>query len=51
LDATEEPIMRVLEAYKAAVYARHVDAFTALHGRDVRIFDMWCRWSCDGLEA
>ena len=46
-----ELITQVLDAYKTAVYAKDVDAFVALYDRDVRIFDMWGRWSYDGAEA
>ena len=47
----EQPVTQILEAYKAAVFAKDVDAFVALYDQDVRIFDMWGRWSYDGSEA
>jgi uncharacterized protein (TIGR02246 family) len=47
----ETPILRMLDAYKAAVHAKDVDAFMALFDDDVRIFDMWGRWSYDGAAA
>jgi uncharacterized protein (TIGR02246 family) len=47
----ENPILQLLEAYKAAVFAKNVDAFAALFDDDVRVFDMWGRWSHDGLPA
>ncbi|GHD63111.1 YybH family protein [Jeongeupia chitinilytica] len=40
-----------LAAYKAAVYAKDVDAFAALYADDVLIFDMWGAWSVRGLNA
>ncbi len=46
-----EPITQILDAYKAAVYAKDVEAFVALYDQDVRVFDMWGRWSYDGAEA
>jgi uncharacterized protein (TIGR02246 family) len=41
----------MLEAYGSAVQAKDVDAFVALYDEDVRVFDMWGRWSYDGLDA
>ena len=46
-----EPVTQVLDAYKAAVYAKDVDAFVALYDQDVCIFDMWGSWSYNGAEA
>ncbi len=46
-----QPIVEVLEAYKAAVYARDVDAFAALYDDDIQVFDMWGAWSYRGLAA
>ena len=46
-----EPITRVLDAYKAAVFAKDVDAFVALYDQDVVVFDLWGRWSYEGVEA
>ena len=45
------PIEQMLEAYVAAVRAKDVDAFVALYDEDVRVFDLWDRWSYDGAEA
>ena len=47
----EQPATQVLRAYKAAVFAKDVDAFVALYDQNVRIFDMWGRWSYSGAEA
>jgi uncharacterized protein (TIGR02246 family) len=47
----EKPILDVLDAYKAAVFAKDVDAFVALYDRDVCVFDMWGEWSYDGAQA
>jgi uncharacterized protein (TIGR02246 family) len=44
-------IEQVLEAYAAAVRAKDVDRFVALYGDDVRVFDLWGRWSYDGADA
>jgi uncharacterized protein (TIGR02246 family) len=41
----------VLEAYKAAVYAKDVEAFVALYDQDVRIFDLWGKWIYEGAQA
>jgi uncharacterized protein (TIGR02246 family) len=47
----ENSIRQVFEAYKAAVFAKDVEAFAALFDSDVRIFDMWDQWSRDGLKS
>jgi len=44
-------VLALLEAYQAAVLAKDVDAFAALFDDDVRVFDMWGAWSCDGIAA
>ena len=40
-----DSIGSVLEAYRDAVHAKDVDAFVAIFGDDVRVFDMWGTWS------
>lgn len=44
-------IMQVLDAYKAAAFAKDVDAFVALYDPDVCIFDAWNAWSYNGIDA
>ena len=44
-------IESVLEEYAAAVGAKDVDRFVALYAGDVRVFDMWGRWSYHGADA
>ncbi len=46
-----EPVTQVLDAYKAAVFAKDVDALVALYDQNVCVFDMWSKWSYDGLDA
>jgi ketosteroid isomerase-like protein len=46
-----DPILQVLYDYKAAIFARDVDAFVALYDQDVVAFDMWGAWSYAGIEA
>jgi uncharacterized protein (TIGR02246 family) len=48
---TELAILRMFDAYKAAAFAKDVDAFIALYDPEVRVFDMWGRWSYDGVDA
>lgn len=47
----DEPIRRVLAGYKAAVFAKDVDAFAALYDEDVRVFDLWGAWSYTGADT
>ncbi|MCZ7590182.1 MAG: nuclear transport factor 2 family protein [Gaiella sp.] len=44
-------IERMLQEYAAAVRAKDVDRLLALYADDVRVFDMWGRWSYDGAGA
>jgi uncharacterized protein (TIGR02246 family) len=44
-------IEQVLERYAAAVRAKDVASFVALYANDVRVFDMWGRWSYEGAET
>ncbi len=45
------PVTALLEGYKAAVHAKDADAFAALYDANVRVFDMWGEWSCEGIDA
>ena len=51
MSADIESVLALLEAYQIAVHAKDVDAFAALYDPDVRIFDMWGAWSCEGIGA
>jgi uncharacterized protein (TIGR02246 family) len=44
-------IDELLERYRTAAHAKDVDAFAALYDDDVLVFDMWGRWTYDGLDA
>jgi ketosteroid isomerase-like protein len=45
------PVVRVLEAYKKAVYERNVEAFMSLYDPAIRIFDTWGVWIYEGAPA
>jgi uncharacterized protein (TIGR02246 family) len=47
----KDEIEHLFAQYVAAVGAKDVDAFVALFDDDVRAFDMWGRWSYDGIDA
>jgi uncharacterized protein (TIGR02246 family) len=47
----EKPIMRIFDVYKTAVFAKDVDGFIALYDQNVCVFDMWGKWSYNGVEA
>lgn len=47
----DSPTHQILEAYKAAVWARDVDAFMRLYDPKVRVFDTWGIWSYEGAAA
>jgi ketosteroid isomerase-like protein len=40
VDKLDNPILQVLDDYKAAVFAKDVDSFVALYDRDVLVFDI-----------
>ncbi|HEY6528623.1 MAG TPA: nuclear transport factor 2 family protein [Cellvibrionaceae bacterium] len=44
-----EPITEFLQAYKAAVYRKDVDAFVALYDEQIHVFDMWGAWESKGI--
>jgi len=44
-------IEQLLEEYAESVRAKDVDRFVALYDDEVRVFDMWGRWSYDGAAA
>ena len=47
----DKAVDRVLENYKAAVYAKDVGAFIRLYDPKVRIFDAWGIWSHEGSSS
>ena len=47
----EKSINRVLESYKAAVYAKDVPALMRLYDPKVRVFDTWGNWSYEGAAS
>lgn len=48
---SKQHIQQVFDAYKSAVFAKDVEAFISLYDKNIRIFDMWEKWSYDGIEA
>jgi ketosteroid isomerase-like protein len=46
----QDPFLRLLESYKAAVLAKDVEAFLAIYDDDLHVFDMWGKWSLRGLD-
>ncbi len=44
-------IEQLLQEYARSVRAKDVDRFVALYDDEVRVFDMWGRWSYDGAAA
>lgn len=47
---TPAAIRQLLLRYAESVLAKDVEAFVALYAADVRVFDMWNRWSHDGRQ-
>ena len=44
-------VLAVLDAYRTAAHDRDVAALAALYADDVRVFDLWGGWSCEGRDA
>ncbi|WP_029921203.1 YybH family protein [Nevskia soli] len=51
MNSPEDSVLQVIEAYKAAVLEKDVDAFMRLYDQKVRVFDMWGVWSYEGAAA
>jgi ketosteroid isomerase-like protein len=51
VDKLDNPILQILDDYKAAVFAKDVASFIALYDEDVQVFDMWGAWSYHGVGA
>ncbi|MGA3249105.1 MAG: nuclear transport factor 2 family protein [Paraburkholderia sp.] len=51
MDKLDNPILQILDDYKAAVFAKDVASFIALYDEDVQVFDMWGAWSYNGIAA
>jgi ketosteroid isomerase-like protein len=51
MSGSANPVVQVLEGYKAAVHARNVDQFLHLYDQDARAFDAWGVWSYEGVSA
>ena len=47
---SEDPFLQALNAYRAAVHAKDVDAFLAIYDDGLEVFDLWGEWSQRGLE-
>jgi len=45
-----EAIESLFETYKNSVFQKDVETFVSIFDEKVRIFDMWQRWSYDGLS-
>jgi len=48
---SNDPIAAMLARYQAAVLEKSADDLLALYDHDVRVFDAWGRWACEGLQA
>lgn len=51
-DMKDNSVVKILDAYKDAVYAKDIDAFLAIYDDNVRIFDTWGPgWIYEGIGA
>ncbi|MGQ0798561.1 MAG: YybH family protein [Pseudomarimonas sp.] len=47
----DQPVHRLIEAYRRAVFERDVDAFMRLYDPSARVFDAWDVWSYESADA
>jgi ketosteroid isomerase-like protein len=48
----ENPVLQVLDAYKAAVLGKDLDAFMAIYDQNIEVFDMWGPpWIYQGTQS
>jgi ketosteroid isomerase-like protein len=49
----QDPVALTLNAYKTAIYAKDVSAFSAIYDENVCVFDMWgtTSWMYQGIKA
>jgi ketosteroid isomerase-like protein len=47
----DQDLTRVRDRYAAAVYAKDAAALIQLYDPEVRIFDAWGHWTCEGADA
>lgn len=41
----------LFDIYKQAIFQKDLEAFVSIFDENVRVFDMWQRWTNDGLPA
>lgn len=51
MNELEKQVQKVFEGYKAAVFEKDVDAFLSHYTEDIHIFDLWEKWSYEGIQA
>ena len=48
----KNPVRQVLDAYKAAVHAKNIEAFMAIYDENIEVFDMWgLPWVYQGAQS
>lgn len=46
------PILKILDGYKQAVYEKNLSAFEALYDENISVFDMWgANWKYQGIQS
>ena len=51
MNSANDPFVKMLDAYRDAVFAKDIEAFVRLYDTDVHAFDMWGEWSLRGIAA
>ena len=51
MSSANDPFVKMLDAYRDAVFAKDIEAFVRLYDADVHVFDMWGEWSLRGIAA
>jgi hypothetical protein len=41
----------LVESYKVSVFDKNLEGYLSIFDKDIRVFDMWKDWSCDGIQS
>ena len=51
MNELKKQIQEVFDGYKSAVFEKDAEAFLSHYTEDIHIFDLWEKWSYEGIDA
>lgn len=51
MNELKKQIKEVFDGYKSAVFEKDAEAFLSHYTEDIHIFDLWEKWSYEGIDA